>query len=588
MLRVERLTTFQDIVALKDEWERLLGASPGHGVFMTWEWLATWWEIFGASHELWWLVVRDASNQLVAGAPLYLRWRRNRWQPRHRELRWMGSGEAVFPEHLDLVVHPDHVEGAVQALGDYLTARVSDWDVCRLTDVSHRHAAVYRLMSILATHGVAMRRASQVPAAPFIPLPSSWETYLSGLKRSMRGNVKRRRRKVADELNAVFEIWAPGRQDLGDALEELAALHARRKHSQDLASKFDHPSYRRFHGRLATRCAERGWLYLAMLRVRGQAVAVQYAFAYRQRLYGYQTGFDPAYGTYGVYQVLVGHIVEELIGRGFVEFDLLSGEEPYKFDWTTQMRRKWTVVGYSPTLHGQTVRRWLSARRLAGQAIRTLQAEGLPGLLRRGRQVVARVDQLVFYRGNGSLPTLERFDNGVACRELQAYDGAAWAQVARLKGKRGWAKIARRRRLGHRCLVGISQDRIVHVSWVNPTGWSVVDGQLFNLPHDAAFLYDTFTVEEMQGQGVARQVFCAMHRQLAGWGKRQLYALVREDNTASVASLTASGFIRTPIVVKRVKIGSRSFVVRPTVAVHQLQEWDVNACGTRHGDSHGH
>jgi len=70
-LAIERIEDADRFARMAEEWDALLGDSAADGVFLTWEWLHTWWRHLGGRRRLFLLAVR-AGEQLVAVAPLAL------------------------------------------------------------------------------------------------------------------------------------------------------------------------------------------------------------------------------------------------------------------------------------------------------------------------------------------------------------------------------------------------------------------------------------------------------------------------------------------------------------------------------------
>src|SRR5215207_1935799 len=57
---------------LEPEWNALLQQSQSNCIFLTWEWISTWWEIFGADFEMRVLTSHDPSGKLRGIAPLMI------------------------------------------------------------------------------------------------------------------------------------------------------------------------------------------------------------------------------------------------------------------------------------------------------------------------------------------------------------------------------------------------------------------------------------------------------------------------------------------------------------------------------------
>src|SRR2546428_11730535 len=113
--RIEDPSAFD---GLRAEWNELLEASPSKSLFLTWEWLFTWWKHLADGRRLSILVVH-AAGELVAIAPLT-------WRPRRlghllsvRSLEFLGTG-SVGSDYLDLIVRRGRAAEAVRALAAYL------------------------------------------------------------------------------------------------------------------------------------------------------------------------------------------------------------------------------------------------------------------------------------------------------------------------------------------------------------------------------------------------------------------------------------------------------------------------------------
>ncbi len=379
MVNVTRISNMSDLVEAglprpnmgaetallqKQEWEDLLFRAANKSVFMTWEWLVTWWEVYGGSYDLWWLISKNENGKVIGGLPLYV------WKGQdglflpHRELRFVGTGASVSPEHLDIVIDPEHFDEVVLSISQYLIAHLRDWDLMLLTDISNSSAFVNRLFDELLTQGGTLSVEKQEPQAPYVSLPPSWEEYLRSLSPRMRAHILRNRRKLNRELEITFHIWSHADGSFKQAFNEFERLFRDRKVSVGIGDKFEEArGYRKFHHLLAERFSKRGWLYLAFLRTPEKTIAAEYIFKYLNTIYSYQFGFDRTFVKKNVFKVLRGYVIEDAIQLGITEFDLLRGEEPYKYDWGTRSREKKMIRYFSPTLYGQTLRHILEFKR---------------------------------------------------------------------------------------------------------------------------------------------------------------------------------------------------------------------------------
>src|SRR5262249_22517694 len=119
------VTSASEFDALRDDWHGLLSRSPTNSVFLTWEWLFPWWQVYGRNAPLR-LVVAHDNGRLCGIAPLY----RNTiylGPARFRTLEFLGARH-VASEYLDFIAESDAYAPIVNALLAEVR-RQSDWDV---------------------------------------------------------------------------------------------------------------------------------------------------------------------------------------------------------------------------------------------------------------------------------------------------------------------------------------------------------------------------------------------------------------------------------------------------------------------------
>jgi CelD/BcsL family acetyltransferase involved in cellulose biosynthesis len=223
------------------------------------------------------------------------------------------------------------------------------WDKLALTDIPESSPVRAAIGAGLTLAGLRPR-AEADRVCPYLPLPSTWAELEQALTHNFRRNHRKKRRR----LEGVLRAWQQG-EDLAAAIDALAALHQERMEAAGRGGNFRKPDYRAFHERFAARAAARGWLYLAFLERGGGPIAGRYGFLYRGTYYAYQSGFDPAAADASPGEVLLGMVIEDLIGRGATEFNFLRGAQPHKFHWTDRVRQTVRLEGWRRTPVGHVL-----------------------------------------------------------------------------------------------------------------------------------------------------------------------------------------------------------------------------------------
>jgi CelD/BcsL family acetyltransferase involved in cellulose biosynthesis len=102
-LTVDVITDVEGFRALEHDWRALYEASREATPFQTWDWLYTWWEVYGAPDTLRLVTVRDG-DRLAGVLPLMVAGR--------GRLQFIGTG---LSDHLDAVVDTARATDVIDA-----------------------------------------------------------------------------------------------------------------------------------------------------------------------------------------------------------------------------------------------------------------------------------------------------------------------------------------------------------------------------------------------------------------------------------------------------------------------------------------
>jgi len=345
MIAVKIITDTPAFLSLGEGWNRLLAASPSNSVFLTWEWISTWWEIFKEGKSLRVLAFFDGDT-LVGVAPFYLKERRIAGMFTIRELRFLGCGESVRSEYMDIVSPAEHRKECVERTAHSL-ANSRDWDIAVLNDLSPDSL----LAPALPQHFSRVEILDQGPCYHVV-VPDTFNAYLQSIDRNKRGNIRTCRRNLERDFTVSYRRLGP-EDNLEGWMTDFKRLHAERLRERGLPSKFSDPRYSDLHTKVSRLFQERGWLFAASLRLNDETVAARYDYIYNNKVYDYQTGFDPRFGKQGVMQALISYMIEDCVNNKIGEFDFLAGDEDYKRRFANAKRTVCSFRITNRTLRGR-------------------------------------------------------------------------------------------------------------------------------------------------------------------------------------------------------------------------------------------
>lgn len=361
------VTVIQDsgrVRHLADEWTELLSDSDADCVFLTREWLETWWEHFSPKRTLALITVRR-QNRLLGLAPCFMETKRFGGIMPYPSLQFLGTG-LVGSDYLDVVIRRGHEAQVSRSLAEYFQSRRL---VMTLSHVKQQGALAAGFVKELEQAGWTVERRP-IDACPHIPLKGhTWESYLASLGSQHRYNFNRRLKNFQKEGTVVFDVVEKEDQRR-EALETLIDLHNLRWDERGGSETWQSPAMRAFHEAFTRTALERGWLRLFILRLNGCPVGALYGLLYGRRFYFYQSGFDPMYRQHSVGLLTMGLAIKHALAEGAEDYDLLHGKETYKFLWAKETAELDRLQLYHPGVGGAVCRRAVMLDELAKTAAR--------------------------------------------------------------------------------------------------------------------------------------------------------------------------------------------------------------------------
>jgi CelD/BcsL family acetyltransferase involved in cellulose biosynthesis len=368
-MQIVRFNNLDELAPYADAWDHLSSSVP----FSGWTWLSTWWRHYGAGEkstdrELCVLAVFDDGESLVGLAPWYIQ----STTAFGSVVRMLGSGE-VCSDYLTLLCRHDLEEDVAEIVAEYLTDTLPDhtsehyrWDRLELFGVDCEDRPTDYLAESLRHRGCTIHRRSTVNCWR-IDLPTDWETYLAGLSKKFRQEVRRLERKYFESGKAVLRtIDKLG--DLPKGLELLVELHQRRWHSLGKPGCYASPNFTNFLCEVSPLLMQQGQMQIQWLEIDAQPAAVEYQLVGGGVVYDYQTGIEPDAVEHQPGKLTNMANIRRAIESGHRGYDFLRGDEPYKAHFRAKPRpnmeirivpaRPAPLLRHKLWLTGSNVKRW--------------------------------------------------------------------------------------------------------------------------------------------------------------------------------------------------------------------------------------
>jgi CelD/BcsL family acetyltransferase involved in cellulose biosynthesis len=238
---IEQIEETEGFRRLRPEWDGLLASSRSDSIFLTWEWLFTWWKHLAGRRRLSILAVRSA-GELIAIAPLALRPPDYGRLTPFRALEFLGTG-SVGSDYLDLIVRAGQEPLALPALAGHLARGKV---MLEMAQIRTGGSLARDLAERIEGRGWSLT-ASSTSVCPYIDLEGrTWASYLAGLGPAHRANLQRRLRNMERSFEWSFRE-AESEEERREFLGHLIDLHHLRRQELGGSDAFNTPGLLAFH-----------------------------------------------------------------------------------------------------------------------------------------------------------------------------------------------------------------------------------------------------------------------------------------------------------------------------------------------------
>ncbi|MBT3142617.1 hypothetical protein DS909_02615 [Phaeobacter gallaeciensis] len=334
--RVDSIETFDGLVALKSEWQRLERLDPENTVFLSWDWLA---QAFRQTVGRWRVLAVYHNARLVCVLPLKYR---VHWSTTTEAFQSEieAGGRLLWSEYTGFLCDPAVETDAIPMLSSYL--RGLPWSRLNLRYVgSEDRSALFMGGFSQAEYSKRWEEyrinkgAVDNLSCPQIALPNDFDTYLSqGPSKNTRQKIRRFTRKYIEsgELTFAAATNETVKEDLGVLLRFWMLKWSKTKGAE--GARLVASNYLR----MLSTAHRLGLLYLPVLRRGQQPIAAlgHILDPKMKRVHFIAAGRDET--EQGAYIGLLMHSqsIRWAIDQGYAVYDFCHGDEPYKFSFASK------------------------------------------------------------------------------------------------------------------------------------------------------------------------------------------------------------------------------------------------------------
>ncbi len=286
------IDSIADFKKIRDEWNYLYDECQSTTIFLSWDWMFTWWEVFNKSisSKLFILSVYE-NNKLIGVAPFHILHSFPKSLIHGRTISFIGCGEEntdkIVSQYADFIVKPEKQEIMISAVSEYLNKNKRKWDFA-----DFQFLLEDSVISQCFTDGVTRvhTQLSQYGNRFYIPEMNDFDDFLEQMENRWSKMYKKKNRK----LNKDGDVRIENSLDIDTAkvaFKQLADMHEARWKNRTDINIFKSELFNEFHIKLLERLVPQNKASINTLFLDNEPLASYYYFTDKAQLHYYQSGF---------------------------------------------------------------------------------------------------------------------------------------------------------------------------------------------------------------------------------------------------------------------------------------------------------
>lgn len=339
--------------SLREIWDSLLSNCEDRNIFLSWEWLFSWWTHYSDNHTL--HILLFLKDEIPVGIAPFMISEYRYYFIKYRVL------ENICARNVDYggILFVGNKEEIGTAIIDYFVSFLeSKGYFIRISQLPENSIFFREFQNLIFKYPrKIIINNTQLTSCPYLTLPDTWEKYCTSLKRKRRHNLKYSIKKMQIQFNIKFISITPSDGLFEKYFNNFVMLHQKRWELSKISSTLSEKSAIEFYKDVSHRFADKNWLDFNVMMINNSIASVIFGLNFNKKYYYYITTFDPQYDKYSVGQIHIAHIIKNSIRKELGEVDFLKGEEIYKFFWTQTSRKNFEVIISKKCLfHGLRIR----------------------------------------------------------------------------------------------------------------------------------------------------------------------------------------------------------------------------------------
>jgi len=315
MFTITKIETIAQLEELKPVWNTLASKSEGDSIFITYEWILSWWQAFGDDKKLLILKIEN-DNEVVGIAPLMIVGDEN------PIVQFIGTPNADYSDFLG-----EDKESVIKSVVDYLFENQPDWSQIDLTQIPESSSSI-RILENCLTDKKAKFVSHAIENISFFQFEGTEDerkNYSLKMGRSFK-----RFRNFFTKANGLEFCHITDLTEIEYYLPPFYQCHVTRWNSLGSPGKFLNPKMRKFHNQLAKNLTPLNRLAFFVLKHGDVPLAYLFGYDYNKTINLYNIANESFYQRRSPGILLLHNLIEKFIKAGHNKIDFSRGGGEHK------------------------------------------------------------------------------------------------------------------------------------------------------------------------------------------------------------------------------------------------------------------
>jgi CelD/BcsL family acetyltransferase involved in cellulose biosynthesis len=318
-----------------ENWDKLLDKAHYSTVFMLSDWIKTWWKHYNDG-KLCIISIYD-KKKLIFFSATYIKIKKN-----IRVLKFISTHDSDYQNFF--IDQNYDIKNICFEFLKYLKKN-RFWDV---VDFQNMQGDVKqtKIFIDLVKKMFLFNHISRQCKCVYIKDFSQKEKVINQIDSKLLSQVKKKSKKLKNK-DIILETCS---KNVNCCLCDFLKLREERW-SNDKISK-NNDLQRKYFNELTNKLLKKGVVTLCGYKKENNYVAISYIMKYSNKVYNYMHVFDKNYSKLSLGSILMYDSIEITMDKNYIEYDLLRGDEPYKYKWASGTRCNHRIVFANKNLLG--------------------------------------------------------------------------------------------------------------------------------------------------------------------------------------------------------------------------------------------